>query len=397
MVVFLNFSSSGSIGNIIRNLSFLLKKDREDCLNAYAGNAKTNPDDYIICNEKGRTLHKGLSYLTGLEGCFSFFSTLRFLNKLQQVKPDIIHIHNLHGWYINLFLLFHFLKKHPEIHPVWTLHDCWAFTGHCPHYEKEKCEKWISGCHNCCKHLQYPKSYPDNSRLMYSIKKKLFTGLDELTIVTPSEWLCRQMKQSFLKQYPVRVINNGIDLSIFKPTKSDFRKRYGLENKFIILGVGSIWNYSKGLDVFVELSSKLPDKYQIILVGTNEKIESQLQDNVISIRKTNNQTELAEIYSSADVFLNPTREDTFPTVNIEALACGTPVITFFTGGSPEILTETCGKVITNKDVPSIIEAIKDLEHSRISPQECVTRAKEFDMNVKLIEYLNLYSDLRRRT
>jgi glycosyltransferase involved in cell wall biosynthesis len=226
---------------------------------------------------------------------------------------------------------------------------------------------------------------------MWKLKKKWFTGIKDATIITPSQWLGDLVKQSYLGEYPVKVINNGIDLSVFKPTESDFRKKHNLENKHILLGVALFWDYKKGLDVFIELSKRLDDRYQIVLVGTSDEVDKQLPNNIISIHRTQNQEELAEIYSTADVLLNPTREDTFPTVNIESLACGTPIVTFNTGGSPEIINETCGVVTEVNDVDHMEKAIRRIcEEKPYSKEACVSRASNFDKDEKFKEYVELY-------
>ena len=224
-------------------------------------------------------------------------------------------------------------------------------------------------------------------------KKELFSGLD-LTIITPSEWLAGLVKESFLKDYPVKVIHNGIDLSIFKPTESDFRAKYNCEDKFILLGVAFGWGKRKGLDVFIELSKRLDERFQIVLVGTDENVDKQLPNNIISIHRTQNQKELAEIYTAADLFVNPTREENFPTVNIEALACGTPILTFKTGGSPEILDETCGCVVGKDDVEGLHGEINRIYTEKsFSKEACLARAAKFDMNDKFEEYVDLYNDI----
>ena len=237
----------------------------------------------------------------------------------------------------------------------------------------------------------YVRTFVDGFKKAYNNKKRLFTSVNDMTIITPSKWLKGLVEQSFLNKYPIKVINNGIDLSVFKPTESDFRKKYNLENKKIVLGVSFGWGNKKGLDVFIELAKTLPSDYQVVLVGTSVKTDAILPKNIISIHKTNNQRELAEIYSVSNVFVNPTREDTFPTVNIEALACGTPVITFKTGGSPEIIDETCGVVVEKNDFNSIYDVIvKVCENKPFSKEDCLSRAKNYDMFDKFKEYVELY-------
>lgn len=336
-------------------------------------------------------LHYILGTKLGLLGFFSFFSTLNLILKIKKEKIKLIHLHNLHDFSVNLPLLFYYIKK-KHISIIWTLHDCWSFTGRCPHFVMCKCDKWKDGCHNC----SYPKnSYPpskiDTSRLIWNLKKMWFTGIENCTIVTPSQWLADLVKMSFLKDYPVKVINNGIDLSVFKPTESIFREKYNLKNKKVVLGVAFGWGKRKGLDVFIELSRRLSDDYQIVLVGTSDAIDGQLPSNIISIHRTQNQVELAEIYTAADVFANPTREENYPTVNMEAIACGTPVVTFRTGGSPEILDETCGSVVDCDDIDAMeIEIRRICETHPFSKESCLNHAKSFDMDARFEEYVELY-------
>lgn len=340
-----------------------------------------------------KSLHILLSYVTGKHGFFSKRSTYKLLRKIEEEKYDILHFHNLHGWYINLPLLFDYVKKR-NIKIIWTLHDCWTFTGQCPYFTFAECEKWKTGCQNCPQYQKYPSTFFDNSNRMYQCKKEMFTGISDLTLVTPSQWLAGLVKQSFLKEYPVQVIHNGIDLSVFKHTDSDFRKRFHCEDKFILLGVAFGWEARKGLDVFIELSKSLDSSYQIVLVGVDKKTKKILPDNIIALERTQNQHELTAIYSTADVFVNPTREDNFPTVNIEALACGTPVITFKTGGSPETLDATCGSVVACGDLNGLIEEIKRVKNTRpYLAENCRKRAENFDRNSRFREYMDLYREI----
>ena len=322
-------------------------------------------------------------------------ATKKLVSKLKEFAPDILHLHNIHGGYINLKILFKYIKEY-NIKVVWTLHDCWAFTGHCPHFIMYNCEKWKTGCYKCPRYRDYPKHVFDNSTKMYRIKKELFTGIQNMTIVTPSAWLGQLVKQSFLKDYCVKVINNGIDLNVFKPIESSFKERYNIpKEKFILLGVAFGWGYRKGLDVFINLSKRLSDQYQIVLVGTDDDIDKQLPKNIISIHRTQNQKELAEIYTAADLFINPTREENFPTVNIESLACGTPVLTFKTGGSPEIIDETCGSSVTYDDENALEkEIIRIHDEKPYLRDACVLRATSFDMNCRFRDYIALYKHIQ---
>ncbi|MBU5450128.1 glycosyltransferase [Acetivibrio sp. MSJd-27] len=393
LVVLLNSCNYGSTGNICIDIRETAKECAYEVFFCYPASrsnfAKKIEQSITLGNRFERNLHLRLAEWSGYQGGFSHFGTLSFLKKMDVIKPDTVHLHNLHNCYINLPMLFRWLKKR-NMKVVWTLHDCWAFTGHCPHFDMIGCDKWKTGCHNCPQYKEYPSSKIDNAKLMYHLKKKWFTGVEDMTIVTPSKWLADLVKQSFLKEYPVKVIHNGIDLSVFQPTESGFRKKYHLEEKKILLGVASPWSERKGLDVFIELAKRLDERYQIVLVGlTNEQKES-LPANMIGIERTANPKELAKLYTAADIFLNPTREDNFPTVNLEALACGTPVLTFQTGGSPESLDENCGIVVEKGDVDGMKEAIYRLTENPIDSNCCINRAKMFDKNEKFMDYINLY-------
>lgn len=339
-------------------------------------------------------LHYYVGTLFGNNGLLSICGTRQLIKNLKNFSPNVIHLHNIHGFCINIPMLFNYIKKN-NINVIWTLHDCWAFTGHCPYFTMVECDKWKTGCYKCPQYRDYPKSIFDNSKKMYRLKKKWFTGVENLTIVPPSEWLAGLVKQSFLKDYPVKVIHNGIDLNVFKPTESDFRKKYNIsEEKFILLGVAFGWGKRKGLDVFIDLQKRLDNaKYQIVLVGTDDNVDKQLPRDIISIHRTQDQTELAEIYTAADLFVNPTREEVLGLVNIEANACGTPVITFKTGGSPECISVKSGMVVDCDDIDGLQHGIEKIcEQNLFSTADCIEQAKQFDMNEKFKEYLKLYED-----
>lgn len=347
---------------------------------------------YRIGGFLGKLEHIILAKLTGRHGCYSHYATYRLIRKMKQVKPDIIHLHNIHGWYLNWPMLFSYLKQ-TSVPTFWTLHDCWSFTGNCPHFTAARCGKWETGCFQCPQYRTYPGCFWDDSARQYVLKKRCFTGVPKMTLVTPSQWLADIVSQSFLKDYPVKVIHNGMDLSVFRPAPSNFRERHSIsQNAYILLGVAFDWSERKGLDVFVKLSKRLDHaKYRIVLVGTNKKVDKQLPDTIISIHRTQNQRELAEIYTAADLFVNPTREENYPTVNMEAIACGTPVLTFRTGGSPEILDETCGSVVDCDDVDALEqEIVRICEERPYTEQACLRRAEAFDMKNRFKEYVKLY-------
>jgi len=340
--------------------------------------------------------HYYLGSTFGKNGCYSRKGTKELINYLKGFGPDIVHLHNLHKFCVNLPMLFGYLKE-SKVKVIWTLHDCWAFTGQCPHFTMVKCDKWKTGCHHCPQLNSYPTSRIDNSKRMYEKKKEWFCSIEDMTIVTPSHWLEGLVKQSFLSEYETKVIHNGIDLSVFKPTESDFRKKYNCEDKFIVLGVSFGWGIKKGLDVFIELANRLDERFQTVLVGTNDVLDAQLPKNIISIHRTHNQNELAEIYSAADLFVNPTREEVLGLVNIESLACGTPVLTFRTGGSPECIDETCGSVVDVDDIDSMErEILRISEENPYSKEACVKRAEKFKMNERFSEYVALYKEVGKR-
>lgn len=358
---------------------------------------KLQLDDHY---EFGTFFENGIHYyagtLLGANGMFSFHGTKQLIAELQEFQPDILHIHNIHGFCVNLPMLFRYIKQ-SKVHVVWTFHDCWPFTGHCPCFSMVKCERWKEECYHCPQPRVYPKMYLDTSKWMYHKKKEWFQGVPSMTIVTPSLWLADLVKQSFLRDYPVMVINNGIDRSVFKPTENHFREQHGiLENKKILLGVAFDWGRRKGLDVFIKLALSLDETYQIVLVGTNDSVDKQLPENIISIHRTNNQTELAQIYTAADLFINPTREDNYPTVNMEAISCGTPVLTFRTGGSPEIVDGTCGCVVDCDDVDGLMTQIEKISNENLYTEEmCLKKSKEFDKMDKFKEYIDLYENIVR--
>ena len=379
----------GSTGKICVAISQLLnEKDIENYVLYASGNSEY-PQGIKYQNKFYTKIQALKSRVFGNYGFNSRLSTKKLIKQIEKTKPDIVHLHNIHAHNCNLKILFKYFKKN-NIKLFWTFHDCWALTGYCPHFDMIGCDKWKTECKNCPQKRYYSWFF-DKSKKLFNKKKELFSGLD-LTIITPSKWLADLVQQSILKDYPVKVINNGIDLNVFKPTESDFREKHSLEEKFIILGVAFGWGERKGLDVFIELSKRLDDKFQIVLVGTDDKADKLLPKNIISIHRTQNQTELAEIYSAADVFVNPTREENYPTVNMEALACGTPVITFNTGGSPEILDETCGAVVEKNDIDGLEYAIlKQFNERNLKSEDCIEKAKTFDKDDKFEEYLCLYN------
>lgn len=317
-------------------------------------------------------------------------ATKSLIVKLKEIKPDIVHLHNIHGYYLNYQILFDYLAK-SGVPVVWTLHDCWSMTGHCAQFENYKCDKWKTQCHDCQYLMDwYPKSVIDRSRRNYELKKRCFTSLENMTIVPVSHWLEDVVKQSFLAKYPIKVINNGVDLTSFRPSEASGE----ISNIFTILGVASNWDDDKGVKEFVRLSEN-PD-YQVIMVGVNDELKQKLPKSIIAISRTNSQSELAEYYSQADVFVNPTYKDTFPTVNLEALACGTPVVTYRTGGSPESITKETGIVVDKGDFNQLCEAVETIRRNgkHCYSTNCRERAVKFyNKDDRYKDYIDLYENI----
>jgi len=324
-------------------------------------------------------------------------TTEKLVKAIASINPDIIHLHNLHGYYLHVGVLFNWLAKQ-KIPVVWTLHDCWSFTGHCTYFDSVNCEKWKTGCFACPKKKAYPSSYwIDNSKSNYQLKNELFNLPQTVQIVTPSKWLSSHVQDSFLKSNPITVIHNGVDTKLFKPIDaSKIRESYHLAGKNIILGCASIWDKRKGLDDFIALQQYLQHNQIIVLLGLNQQQIQTLPAGIIGIQRTENIQELAALYSTAAVFVNPTWQDNFPTTNIEALACGTPVITYNTGGSPEAIDEQTGFVVEKGNISQLNEKIQfilsgDKEMYSVT---CRNRAVQyFNKNERYNDYLALYKEM----
>lgn len=273
--------------------------------------------------------------LTDKHGLANRNATKRFLEWADRFDPELLWLHNLHGYYIDVEQLFRWIKSRPQMQVRWTLHDCWAFTGHCAHFTFVGCDRWKSGCHHCPETRQYPAAFRSGCEENYRRKRETFTGVAHMTLVAPSQWLADLTRESFLREYPVEVCYNTIDKDLFRPTDGDLRVRYGLEGQKLVLAVASAWGERKGLPDLIRLSGMLPEDYTLVVVGLTEKQKRSLPSAMVGITRTHDASELAHIYTTCDVFVNPTYEDTYPTVNLEAQACGTPVITYRTGGSVE--------------------------------------------------------------
>lgn len=367
-VVQINSFSNGSTGKIMMSIHKELIKHGHDSYVVWGRGRKSDNDHEIYLNDKlGIYFHALYSRITGKTGFASRRSTKKLIKLLEEIKPDIVHIHNIHGYYINIELLFGYLKTH-NIRVIWTLHDCWAFTGQCAFFSYINCNKWKKHCEKCPMLNEYPKSFIDNSKWNYDRKKELFTGVQHLSIVTPSKWLANLVKQSYLKEYDINAIYNGIDTNVFKHTDGNYIKRLNIENKKIILGVANVWSNRKGLDDFLRLSKVIDDNYVIVLVGLNDQQIKSLPSNVIGIKRTDSQSELAELYSASDVYFNPSKEETFGLTTVEALSCGTPALIYNCCAMPEIVGEI-GKIIDSDDENIVYKNIQEIISSNIQPKD----------------------------
>lgn len=344
--------------------------------------------------------HGVMTRLFDRHGLASNIATRRFIRQIKSLKPDVIHIHNIHGYFLNYKLLFQFLST-SGIPVIWTVHDCWLYTGHCYYYSAVGCDKWQSGCGHCPQQRKFPASLiVDRSAQNFKDKRQAFTSVSgpQFRIVPVSEWIRGQMAVSFLKDCDFQVIHNGIDLEVFKPVvQPDIKAKYGIgDNQRIILGVASIWSREKGWDDFLALSRMLAEDEVIVLVGVKEEAKGQLPANIIGISRTENIAELAALYSVADVFVNPTWQDNYPTVNLEAIACGTPVVTYRTGGSVEAITPKTGVVVEQGDVKALLSAIRQIEQNgkEYYQKPCREYALEnFNKQDRYADYLKLYEQM----
>lgn len=336
--------------------------------------------------------HAVATRLFDAHGLASKRGTKELIGKIKEIKPDVVHIHNLHGYFLNYPMLCDFLEE-SGIPVVWTVHDCWLYTGHCYHYSSAGCDRWKTGCHSCPLKTSFPASWLlDRSSRNYELKKKSFTGMKNLHLVTVSEWMRNEIRQSFLTEVPCKVIHNGIDLDVFKPSGASDRK--------YVLAVASIWLENKGFCDLIRLSNYLPEDVSLVMVGRMDaEQEKALPGNIIHIPRTEDSQELAKLYSGAIAFLNPTWQDNYPTVNLEAIACGTPVITYRTGGSPESVTDKTGFIVEQGDIDSIAKIINDIigNNSYLYGLNCREYAlAHFDKEKCFREYIDLYESLAAR-
>ena len=382
-----------STGRICTDLGDVLAESGHDYKIAY-GRLRV-PEKYLdravrIGSDLDVYTHTFRARLFDSAGRGSSHATKRFLKWVREYDPDVIHLHNLHGYYIDLDLLFAYLReaKKPVI---WTLHDCWSFTGHCAHFSTADCQKWRDMCGDCPNKKRYPASLLlDRSSHNFAWKRALIEGVADLTLVTPSKWLADQVRGSFLRHRPVKVIPNGIDLALFSRRESDVRARYGLEEKRIVLGVATAWSKTKGLEILLQLPPLLGDDYRVVLVGLDEKACRRLPAGVIGIPRTDSVSELAELYSAADVFVNPSFQETMGLTTVEAMACGTPVVTSALTAVPEVVTADSGLVVSEQIPEGYAAAIRRALTLTLHPER---DAVQYEKRAQYEKYLRLYQEV----
>lgn len=339
-------------------------------------------------------IHVALTTVWDGHGFGSYFHTRLMIKRIREENPDIIHLHNLHGYYLNLPLFFQYLNKEYQGKVFWTFHDCWPFTGHCPHFSYVRCERWKNECYHCPRKKEYPVSLlMDGSKRNYYIKKKLFQGIPELTIIVPSKWMESWVKESFFKERTVYVVSNGIDLDTFNYQKDEkiYSKYHIPKEKKVLLGVASVWDERKGLGDFIELA-KVIDKniYQIVLIGLSRFQIRNLPDNIIGIMRTENKQQLAALYSRAEIFINPSREESFSLVTVEAMACGTPAIVLNSSAVKELIAPESGIVLENNQVNSYLNAIAKIEAQHLERSTVRLCAEIYNQNVMAKNIVSLY-------
>jgi putative colanic acid biosynthesis glycosyltransferase len=393
------FCGMGSTGRIAADIAdFAAQKGEQTIIGFGAGMPAQGTEMYAlrIGGKTGRKWHGALRKLLDGEGYGSALATRKLIHFLKEYQPDVIHLHNLHGCFVNLRLLFRYLAT-AGVPVVWTLHDCWAFTGHCAYFDLVGCKRWQTVCHNCTQEAAYPTCIGiGGSKRNYRKKKKLFTSLPNLTLVTPCQWLAGLLPLSYLSRIPVRVIYNGVDRGTFAPVDSDLRKRYGLENTYVALAVASEWDERKGLKYLYALAGLLGVEYRVVVIGLSKTQLRDLPAQILGLERTADAAELARWYSAADCLVNPTMEDNMPLVNLEAMACGTPVVAFATGGCPEVVTDGCGVVVARGDGAALAAAVKRVAPNKaVCKDACLKQAERYDGVTSAENYWSLYRELTR--
>ncbi|HTO14683.1 MAG TPA: glycosyltransferase [Edaphocola sp.] len=394
--------NSGSVGRIAEQIGLkVLESDGESYITYARSNQPSQSQVIKIGNLYDVYYHVLSTRLFDNHCLASTKPTKELVRKMKAIDPDIIVIHHIHGYYLNMEVLFAYLSR-LSIPIIWVFHDCWSFTGHCTHFEEIGCEKWKKECYECPLKTEYPASYLlDRSKRNFNLKKKLFNSVSNLTIVSVSQWMDNLVRQSFLSNQKMEVIKNGIDLNIFKPKNNTqiIKRQLSIENKFVILGVAAVWTKSKGLNDFLKLFNLIDEGIIIVLVGLSQDQVQNLPKGIIGIQKTENVEHLVDLYSLSDLYLNLTYNDTFPLTNLEALACGTPVLTYKTGGSVEAVSKETGFIIDQGDLNAVVEVVKKVREKgkEYYAENCRNRAiSNFDKDDRYNDYIQLFKKLLKQ-
>ena len=360
--LFINVTAgAGSTGKLVEKACRERMAQGHECRIAYGREAKNCQGIPLLpIGTPGDCRRHALMHrIHGTGGFGSKAATARFLEQVKAYDPDIIWLHNLHGYYINIGLLFGYLRTCGK-KIIWTLHDCWAFTGNCPYFTYVGCDRWRTGCGDCPQLDKYPQTRRDATKENFARKKELFTGIPNLSLQVPSKWLADLVSQSFLKDYPLSLVPNTVDPAVFHPTKSDLAAQYHLEHKFVVLGVANIWEPRKGLQDFISLSARLPDSCRVVLIGIPRKLQKKLPKNILALPRTKNQQELAQWYTLADVYVSPSVEETFGMTVLEAACCGTTPIVYQNTACQEV-AQAHGGICAARGPEHLAEAILSLQ------------------------------------
>lgn len=388
----------GSTGRIVEQLGNEIIQEGWESYIAYGRSGGKSTSKIIKIGTKvDQALHLLRTRLLDQQGFGSYFATKKLIKRIKSLNPDIIHLHQMHGYYLNLKVLFKFLKKYNRP-VVWTFHDVWPMTGHCCYFNRYNCEKWKTGCFSCPLTKYYPSSWGyDNSTMNYELKKRLFQNLPNLTITPVSNWLGAVVKESFLSTEKVSVISNGVDIDLFKPTPSDtLREKLGIKEKKVILSVAAIWSDHKGLKDIIEISKMIDNQTIMIVIGLSDIQIQTLPSNIIGIKRTENIQQLAEYYSLADLFINPSKAESFGLVTVEAMACGTPVVVYNTTACPELVSQETGMVVELNNIEAMYKAAVQIINNgkQLYAEQCRNRVvKLFNKKTQLQKHIEIYKEL----
>lgn len=390
--------NKGSTGRIAEQIATLARSRGWDTYMIHGARYVNKSEMHSLqtVSSMGERIHAIKSMLFDAHGLGSACATRRVIREIERIRPDVIHLHNIHGYYLNYKVLFEYLRT-LDTPVVWTLHDCWPMTGHCAYFDAIDCKRWKNGCHSCLLKRTYPKSLLlDGSKRNYELKQSLFTSVKNMTIVPVSQWLSNVVRESFLRVYPCSVISNGVDVTMFSSRPTDLRLRLCIGDKKVLLGVAATWEERKGLNDYIMLSHILPDDYCIVLVGVSENQKRTFPDNVIGVTRTENQQELAEYYSMADIVLNLSYQETFGMTTVEGFSCGTPGIVYDKTASPELMTSSCGKIVEAGNMEQLLSAITEIiaNGKEYYATACRERVDQYyNKDDRFNDYVELYERL----